>query len=193
MRRPSPTAHAAILLSLACSHAGADYLAYVSMLNQVVMMGTQLFNDATVPQHHKYAAHQIALLYVSLCLWGERSTVSRIPGRRSVWQSALTVTICWAADAPDPLHPPAMFMLLLLLAQQCLNMLQGETKPIRRLIEHHFEDIKIITESKNPYLSIDLANWLQDITWLCHEEVKNCPGYIHRRLEPMLSGIWNAR
>jgi hypothetical protein len=29
------------------------------------MMGTQLYNDALVPQHHKYAAHQIALLYVS--------------------------------------------------------------------------------------------------------------------------------
>lgn len=29
------------------------------------MMGTQLYNDASVPQHHKYAAHQIALLYVS--------------------------------------------------------------------------------------------------------------------------------
>ena len=44
---------------------GAAYLAYVSQLNQVVMMGTQLYHDACVPQHHKYCAHQIALLYVS--------------------------------------------------------------------------------------------------------------------------------
>ena len=61
--------------SAVCSHpAGVDYLNYVSMLNQVVMMGTQLFNDATVPQHHKYAAHQIALLYVSrqACATGRR-------------------------------------------------------------------------------------------------------------------------
>lgn len=28
-------------------------------------MGTQLYHDACMPQHHKYAAHQIALLYVS--------------------------------------------------------------------------------------------------------------------------------
>lgn len=44
---------------------GASYFSYVSLLNQVVMMGTQLYHDACVPQHHKYAAHQIALLYVS--------------------------------------------------------------------------------------------------------------------------------
>lgn len=34
-------------------------------MNQVVMMGTQLYHDACVTQHHKYTAHQIALLYVS--------------------------------------------------------------------------------------------------------------------------------
>ena len=45
--------------------AGAAYMAYVSVVNQVVMMGTQLYNDAAVQQHHKYTAHQIALLYVS--------------------------------------------------------------------------------------------------------------------------------
>jgi hypothetical protein len=28
------------------------------------MMSTQLYNDALVPQHHKYTAHQTALLYV---------------------------------------------------------------------------------------------------------------------------------
>ncbi len=30
-----------------------------------MMMGTQLYNDAVMPEHHKYAAHQVALLYVS--------------------------------------------------------------------------------------------------------------------------------
>jgi hypothetical protein len=29
------------------------------------MLANQLFHDSTVPQHHKYSAHQIALLYVS--------------------------------------------------------------------------------------------------------------------------------
>lgn len=45
--------------------AGGAYLNYVSLLNQAVMMSTQLYNDATNPAHHKYAAHQVALLYVS--------------------------------------------------------------------------------------------------------------------------------
>lgn len=45
---------------------GAAYLNYVGLLNQAVMMSTQLYNDATNPAHHKYAAHQVALLYVSL-------------------------------------------------------------------------------------------------------------------------------
>jgi hypothetical protein len=42
-----------------------SYLSYVNLLNQVVMMGTQLYNDAGHSPHHKYSAHQIALLYVS--------------------------------------------------------------------------------------------------------------------------------
>jgi hypothetical protein len=41
------------------------WAAVLTSNTQVVMMGTQLYNDALVPQHHKYAAHQIALLYVS--------------------------------------------------------------------------------------------------------------------------------
>lgn len=114
------------------SNLGAAYLLYISLLNQVVMMGTQLYHDACVPGHHKYAAHQIALLY------------------------------------------------------QSLNMLQGETKPIRRLIEARFDEIKSITESKNPYLSLELSDWVQEITWLCREEVKNCPPYVHRRLDSVL-------
>mmetsp|Transcript_23684 Transcript_23684/g.51987 ORF Transcript_23684/g.51987 Transcript_23684/m.51987 type:complete len:244 (-) Transcript_23684:1039-1770(-) len=125
-------------LEQAPQNPGSNYLNYISMLNQVVMMGTQLYHDACVPQHHKYTAHQIALLY------------------------------------------------------QCLNMLQGETKPIRRLIEARFDEIKGITESKNPVLDMELSDWLQEITWLCREEVKACPAYIHKRLEPMMRTI-NAR
>uniref|UniRef100_A0A7S0UQN4 Uncharacterized protein n=1 Tax=Polytomella parva TaxID=51329 RepID=A0A7S0UQN4_9CHLO len=114
---------------------GLSYLTYVSLLNQVVMMGTQIYHDATVPEHHKYAAHQIALLY------------------------------------------------------QTLNMLQGETKPLRRLVETHFDEIKSITESKNPYLPLEISEWLQEITWLCREEIRNCPPYIHRRLDPIVSTL----
>jgi hypothetical protein len=44
----------------------ASYLNYVTLLNQVVMMSTQLYNDAGILAHHKYTAHQIALLYQSL-------------------------------------------------------------------------------------------------------------------------------
>lgn len=46
-------------------HAGSGYLNYVNLLNQAVMMSTQLYNDAANPAHHKYTAHQVALLYVS--------------------------------------------------------------------------------------------------------------------------------
>lgn len=122
-------------LEAASQNPGASYLTYISLLNQVVMMGTQLYHDACVPQHHKYCAHQIALLY------------------------------------------------------QCLNMLQGETKPIRRLIEARFDEIKQVTESKQPLLDMELSNWLQEITWLCREEVKSCPPYIHRRMEAMIDII----
>eukprot|EP00878_Enallax_costatus_P033231 GHUV01036633.1.p1 GENE.GHUV01036633.1~~GHUV01036633.1.p1 ORF type:complete len:177 (+),score=61.81 GHUV01036633.1:400-930(+) len=112
--------------------AGGAYMNYISLLNQALMMSTQLYNDATNPAHHKYAAHQVALLY------------------------------------------------------QSLNMLQGETKPIRRLIEARFDDIKGITESQQPYLEFELSAWLQGITWLCREEMTVCPSYIHRRINPLL-------
>lgn len=111
---------------------GASYFNYISQLNQVVMIGTQLYHDATVPQHHKYCAHQIALLY------------------------------------------------------QCLNLLQGDTKPVRRLVEARFDEIKQITESKSPILDVEISNWLQEITWLCREEIKSFPEYIHRKLRPMV-------
>lgn len=39
-------------------------------------MGTQLYHDACVPQHHKYAAHQIALLYVSVAGCGSDGVLS---------------------------------------------------------------------------------------------------------------------
>ncbi len=48
----------------ALGSAGASYFSYVSMLNQLVFMSTQMYHDACNPQHHKYMAHQIALLYV---------------------------------------------------------------------------------------------------------------------------------
>lgn len=47
------------------SATGASYLNYVTLMNQVIMMGTQIYHDACDTQHHKYVAHQLALLYVS--------------------------------------------------------------------------------------------------------------------------------
>lgn len=122
-------------LELVSDNPGASYLTYVSLMNQVVIMGTQIYHDACVTQHHKYAAHQMALLY------------------------------------------------------QCLNMLQGETKPIRRVIEARFDEIKQITESKQPVFELEMSDWLQEITWLCREEIKACPPYIHKRLDPMMKVI----
>ena len=43
--------------------------------------------------------------------------------------------------------------------QQCLNMLQGDTKPIRKLVEVRFDEIKTITESKSPVLDMELSDW----------------------------------
>lgn len=45
------------------------------------------------------------------------------------------------------------------LLQQSLNMLQGETKPIRRHIEARFDEIKAITESPHPFLDMELSSW----------------------------------
>lgn len=126
--------------------AGAAYLTYVSLLNQAVMMSTQLYNDATTPAHHKYAAHQVALLYVSD---PTRASSNRQPGP------------CGddtAGSQADVERAPAAAMLVLY-AQQSLNMLQGETKPIRRLIEGRFDEIKAITESQHPWLDLELSSW----------------------------------
>ena len=44
----------------------AGYFQHLSTLNQVSMMCQQLRHDATNLSNHKYIAHQIALLYVSI-------------------------------------------------------------------------------------------------------------------------------
>jgi hypothetical protein len=53
-------------LWLCVVRADAAYLHYVTLMNQVVMMGTQIYHDACDTQHHKYVAHELALLYVSI-------------------------------------------------------------------------------------------------------------------------------
>ena len=68
-------------------------------------------------------------------------------------------------------------------------MLQGETKPIRRLIEARFDDIKLTTESNIPQLSPEMAAWMQEVTWVCREEVAVCPAYIHRRMLPIVGAV----
>jgi hypothetical protein len=54
------------------------------------------------------------------------------------------------------LHPAAARALAL---QQALNMLQGDTKPIRRHIEARFDEIKAITEGPQPFLDLELSSW----------------------------------
>mmetsp|Transcript_10358 Transcript_10358/g.17998 ORF Transcript_10358/g.17998 Transcript_10358/m.17998 type:complete len:248 (-) Transcript_10358:917-1660(-) len=120
-------------LQIVDPHAGNAYLHYVSLMNQLVMMATQVYHDACMPEHHKYMAHQMALLY------------------------------------------------------QCLNQLQGETKPVRRIIEAQFEIIKQVTESDHPVFTLDMSDWFQEISWLCREQVKSCPEYMHLRLGDMMS------
>jgi hypothetical protein len=72
-------------------------------------------------------------------------------------------------------------------------MLQGETKPIRRVIEGRFDDIKAITESSRPMLPANLGHWLQQVTWVCREEVQACPGYTHKRVAPVAAMIKGKR
>jgi len=43
--------------------------------------------------------------------------------------------------------------------QQCLNLLQGDTKPIRRVVESRFEEIKGVSESKRPFFEIGVSDW----------------------------------
>lgn len=44
--------------------------------------------------------------------------------------------------------------------QQSLNMLKGQTKPLRKRIEERFDEIKTITENAaSPYLGAELQYW----------------------------------
>jgi hypothetical protein len=162
--------------------AGAGYFSYISLLNQVVMMGTQLYHDACMPQHHKYAAHQIALLYVSggaarhtpmrahvprpARMWGQ--VLPRLAQRPNLLASgagpcqALSrrragPSVLQASPSPSHVQPPVRSPPPL--PQQCLNMLQGDTRPLRRFVEARFDEIKVITESREPYLPVELSAW----------------------------------
>lgn len=160
-----------------------------------------------------------------------------------------------------PLRRPACARAL----QQCLNLLQGDTKPIRRVLESRFEEIKQVAESKHPFFEISVSDWwvarnpgalhvragaprsglhgldvvralvcactngrlgcerrqlpsgsatcstcrvlqcarrvrapsgpplpsrrLQEMTWLCREEVRSFPPYIHRRLRGLMQVV----
>jgi hypothetical protein len=74
-------------------------------------------------------------------------------------------------------------------------MLQGDTKPIRRLIEARFDEIKAITEGggsssgagAGAVLPAAMSGWLQEVTWVCREEVRACPAYVHRRVAPLMA------
>jgi hypothetical protein len=46
------------------AHPGWSHLYYAALVNQVVMMSGQLHADAGNQRHHRYSAHQLALLYV---------------------------------------------------------------------------------------------------------------------------------
>lgn len=140
-------------------------------------MGTQLYNDAVVPQHHKYTAHQIALLYVSDA--GGAGALVGCAGAENA--ASQTVPASRLPTSPPSLAPPAAS------PQQSLNMLQGETKPIRRMVEARFDDIKAITEGPRPTLPPETSGWLQRVTWVCREEVAACPAYIHKRLAPLMA------
>lgn len=57
------------------------------------------------------------------------------------------------------MYVPCHAVLTMRSLQQCLNMLQGDTKPIRRVVEARFDEIKAITESREPYLPVELSAW----------------------------------
>lgn len=40
-------------------------------------------------------------------------------------------------------------------------MLQGDTKPIRRLVESRFDDIKAVTEGTSPVLPVETSTWCE--------------------------------
>lgn len=72
------------------------------------------------------------------------------------WRTALPF-VTRAAHPCDNQHNRMPAPLLHL--QQSLNMLQGETKPIRRLVEARFDEIKAITEGGRPLLSAETSSW----------------------------------
>eukprot|EP01052_Picozoa_sp_SAG31_P025354 SAG31_NODE_2218_length_6159_cov_3.265182_2_plen_99_part_00 len=67
----------------------ADYLSYMSSVNQLLHMAKQLREDVLGGKTHKYMAHQVALLYVSM-----RSPASKrlVFARRSrlIWLTSAT-------------------------------------------------------------------------------------------------------
>ena len=34
-----------------------------------------------------------------------------------------------------------------------------------------------------------MSAWLQEVTWVCREEVRACPGYVHRRVAPLMAAL----
>ena len=53
--------------------AGMDYVAHVSVWNQVQSLAKQMQHDIVHAPNHKYIAHQLALLYVRACVSTARS------------------------------------------------------------------------------------------------------------------------
>ena len=139
-----------------------DYLGYMTTLNQLVSMTQQLRDDIVSGNTHKYMAHQVALLYVSV------ATVA--------WPLALPVV---HSDAPPPScapsHAPSLLMCAHphhpcqserpmpsncfawcagaskqpltdgcnLSAQQCLNQIKSPVaNAFKKRIEPHFDSIK---------------------------------------------------
>ena len=47
----------------------AGYFSHLSAIHNVLTMSQQLNTDVLTSPSHKYIAHQMALLYVSQCLW----------------------------------------------------------------------------------------------------------------------------
>ena len=75
----------------------------------------------------------------------------------ALWEQLLPLatSVRGCIDAGPRSQPPP----LALPPQQSLNMLQGETKPIRRLVEARFDEIKAITEGGRPTLPADTSSW----------------------------------
>ncbi|GFH16933.1 uncharacterized protein HaLaN_13455, partial [Haematococcus lacustris] len=125
-------------LEVVASSQGSSYLSYVSLLNQLVLMSTQMYHDACNPQHHKYMAHQMALLYVS-------TDPNRCPTSSPAWYKAVCMraSVITAYSVSCSPH------------NTMASTLQGDTKPLRRAIESRFDDIKRVTESADPTFDLE--------------------------------------